>query len=60
VTEERRGDWDGERRMPPCIIRRDQHGEVIRVPLCPLCAKQLLHTRAEHDQLGAAVKAGAR
>jgi hypothetical protein len=50
---ERRGDWGGQRQLAPgCIVV----GEHRSVPVCPLCAKQLQHTEAEHDQLEAAAR----
>jgi hypothetical protein len=35
-------------------------GERRSIPVCPLCAKQLLHTEREHDLLEAAAMKGDR
>jgi hypothetical protein len=53
---EMRGNWDGMQQRAG--RRLDQAGNPVYVPVCPLCAKQLAHTRAEHDRLEAACMRG--
>jgi len=48
---ERRGDWPGTTRHVRDCLAPDGTRQV---PVCPLCAKALLHTADEHDQLEAA------
>ena len=52
-----RGNWDGMQQRAG--RRLDQAGNPVYMPVCPLCAKQLAHTRAEHDRLEAACMRGA-
>ncbi len=49
---ERRGDWPGATRYVRDRLAPDG---TRRVPVCPLCAKALLHTADEHDQLTTAL-----
>ncbi len=45
---EMRGNWDGwTRSVRDCL----HPGGYRQMPVCPLCAKSLLHTKAEHDRL---------
>ena len=45
---EMRGNWDGwTHSVRDCL----HPGGYRQTPVCPLCAKSLLHTQAEHDRL---------
>jgi len=52
ALSEMRGNWDGRtHQVRDCLAP----GGYRQMPVCPLCAKSLLHIQAEHERLQAAV-----